>query len=153
VLALYKCGMSKENDGREGRNAEEGHVGLPRDMSRRRKPMSQVKGRLLRWAIIAGFLFGALLVASAEAQEGAQPDADVRDVTLKLGGPSCEDHVVQVESALLRIRGVAMVDIEKKKGHVVVGYDAAKVSVPQLLQAVGRARGENWSCTAQHVGS
>lgn len=112
--------------------------------------MSQVNGRLLRWAIIAGFLLGALLVASAEAQEEAQ--LDVRDVTLKLGGPSCEDHVVQVESALLRVRGVAMVDIEKRKGHVVVGYDAAKVSVPQLLQAVGRARGDTWSCMAQQVG-
>lgn len=113
--------------------------------------MSQVKGRLLRWAIIAGFLFGALLVASAEAQEEAQPD--VRDVTLQLGGPSCEDHIVQVESALLRVRGVAMVDIEKRKGYVVVGYDAAKVSVPQLLQAVGKARGDKWSCTAHQVGS
>jgi copper chaperone CopZ len=159
VLAAYRCGMSKENDGREGRNAEEGHVGPPRDMSRRRKPMSQVKGRLLRWAIIAGFLFGALLVASAEAQEaqeaqeGQGAQLDIRDVTLKLGGPSCADHVERAEAALLKVRGVVMVDIEKKKGHVIVGYDAAKVSVPQLLQAVGKARGDNWSCTAQHVGS
>jgi copper chaperone CopZ len=120
-------------------------------MSRRRNSMSHIKGHLLRWAVIAGFLLGALLVASAEAQTAAEPD--VRDVTLQLGGPSCADHVVQVESALLRVRGVTMVDIEKRKGHVVVGYDAARVTIPQLLQAVGKARGDNWACTAQHVGS
>jgi copper chaperone CopZ len=124
-------------------------------MSRRRTPMSHVKGRLLRWAVIAGFLLGALLVASAEAQRQAEPEAQrdaepkLLDVTLRLGGPSCEDHIERVEAALLRVRGVATVDIEKRKGHVVVGYDPSRVSVPQLLQAVGSARGDNWSCAAQ----
>jgi copper chaperone CopZ len=112
--------------------------------------MSHVKGRLLRWAVIAGFLLGALLVASAEAQTEAEPN--IQDVTFKLGGPSCEAHVEKVESALLRVRGVAMVDIEKRKGHVVVGFDPSRVSVPELLQAVGKARGDNWSCSAQLAG-
>jgi copper chaperone CopZ len=121
--------------------------------------MSHVKGHLLRWAVIAGFLLGALLVASAEAQEtrprhhtDGEAEPLVQAVTLQLGGPSCADHIVQVESTLLRVRGVTMVDIEAKKGHVVVGYDPSKVSVPQLLQAVGKARGDNWSCTAQPAG-
>jgi copper chaperone CopZ len=113
--------------------------------------MSHAKGHLLRWAVIAGLLLGALLVASAEAQNETEPT--ILDVTFQLGGPSCQDHIVQVESALLRVRGVAMVDIEKKKGHVVVGYDPSKVSVPQLLQAAGSARGKDWSCTAQLGGS
>jgi copper chaperone CopZ len=109
------------------------------------------KGRLLRWAVIAGFLLGALLVASAEAQTEAEPS--LHDVTFKLGGPSCEAHVEKVESALLRVRGVAMVDIEKRKGHVVVSFDPSRVSVPELLQAVEKARGKNWSCSAQLAGS
>jgi copper chaperone CopZ len=120
--------------------------------------MSHVKGRLLRWAVIAGFLLGALLVASAEAQRHAEPEAqrdaepNLQDVTLKLGGPSCEDHIEGVEAVLLRVRGVATVNIEKKKGQVVVGFDPSRVSLPELLQAVGKARGDNWSCAAQLAG-
>jgi len=70
-------------------------------------------------------------------------------VTLKLGGQSCDAYIVKVESALLRLRGVATVDIEARKGYVIGGYDASKVSIPQILQTVANQKGKDWFCTAQ----
>ena len=107
--------------------------------------MSQLKGFSLTGCVMAGFLLLGLLIA------GAGADEEIRHVTLKLGGQSCQDHIVQVESALLRLRGVAMVDIEAKKGYLIVGYDSSKVSIARMLQTVGNKRGEGWYCTAHVV--
>ncbi|MGH7412123.1 MAG: hypothetical protein ACREJ6_13825 [Candidatus Methylomirabilis sp.] len=107
--------------------------------------MSQLKGFPLKECVMAGFLLLGLLVAGAEADE------EIREVTLQLGGQSCQDHIVQVESALLRLRGVTMVDIEAKKGYLVVGYDSSKVSIARMLQAAGNKRGKDWYCTAHVV--
>jgi len=96
-----------------------------------------------RFSLMVGFLLLVLLVVKAEAQP------EIQDVTLKLGGQSCDAHIVKVESALLRIRGVTMVDIERKKGHVFVGYDPSRVSVAQILQTVANQRGKDWYCQAQ----
>lgn len=76
------------------------------------------------------------------AQVQVIPDEpEYREVTLKLGGPSCD--VNQAESALLRLKGVVEVDIEigKKKSHIVVAYDPEKVSPEVMLQAVGKKKG------------
>ena len=104
----------------------------------------------VRWApriaqAVAGVVSLAGLAVLADAQPGVQ------DVTLKLSGQSCDAYIVKVESALLRLRGVTMVDIEAKRGYVVVGFDAAKVSVPEILQTVANQRGTGWFCTAQVV--
>ena len=40
-------------------------------------------------------------------------------------------------------------DIEARKGYVIVGYDASKVSIPQILQTVANQKGKDWFCTAQ----
>src|SRR5438445_12986423 len=72
--------------------------------------------------VVAGFVALAWLAVTADAQ------TDVQDVTLKLSGQSCEANIVNVESALLHLRGVTMVDIEAKKGHVVVGFCALLIS-------------------------
>ena len=95
--------------------------------------------------VVAGVAFLALLTVRAGAQ------SETQDVTLKLSGQSCDAYIVKVESALLRLRGVRLVDIEARKGHVVVGYDASQVSLPQILQTVANQRGEGWFCTAQAV--
>ena len=44
-----------------------------------------------------------------------------------------------------------MVDIERRKGYVIVTYDSSKVSVAQMLRTVGNQRGEDWSCKAEVV--
>lgn len=94
---------------------------------------------------VAGFVAIALLAVIADAQP------EIQDVTLKLSGQSCDAYIVKVESALLRLRGITMVDIEARKGYVVVGYDSSKVSIPQILQTVATQRGTDWFCTAQVV--
>ncbi len=109
--------------------------------------MPRVRRVSLIAQVVAGFVALAWLAVMADAQP------DVQDVTLKLSGQSCEANIVNVESALLHLRGVTMVDIEAKKGHVVVGFDASKVSIPQIVQTVGNQKGADWFCRAQIVKS
>jgi len=107
--------------------------------------------RVRRFPLIAQVVAGVVALAWLAVMANAQPE--VQDVTLRLSGQSCEANVVNVESALLRLRGVTMVDIEAKKGHVVVGFDASKVSIPQIIQTVGNQKGADWFCRAQIVKS
>src|SRR5881296_3479932 len=69
--------------------------------------------RVRRFPLIAQVVAGVVALAWLAVMADAQPD--VQDVTLRLSGQSCEANVVNVESALLRLRGVMMVDIEAKK--------------------------------------
>src|SRR5712691_328019 len=94
--------------------------------------------RVRRFPLIAQVVAALVALAWLAVMADAQPD--VQDVTLRLSGQSCEANIMNVESALLRLRGVTMVDIEAKKGHVVVGFDPSKVSIPQILQTVGNQR-------------
>jgi copper chaperone CopZ len=103
--------------------------------------------RMRRVLPIAQAVAGVAAIAWLAVMANAQPE--IQDVTLKLGGQSCDAYIVKVESALLRLRGVTTVDIEARKGHVIVGYDASKVSIPQILQTVANQKGKDWFCTAQ----
>jgi len=105
--------------------------------------MTRVRRLPLIAQVVAGFVALAWLAVMADAQP------DVQDVTLRLSGQACEANIVSVESALLRLQGVVMVDIEAKKGHVVVGFDGSKVSIPQILQTVANQKGKDWFCRAQ----
>ncbi len=105
--------------------------------------MNQAKGFATIAYAIAGLLLFALLVVRAEAQ------SELRDVTFKLGGQSCDAHIIEVESALLRLKGVLMVDIEAKEGHVVIGYDADVTSTNQIIQTIKNQNGRGWFCTAE----
>jgi len=107
--------------------------------------------RVRRFPLIAQVVAGVVALAWLAVIADAQPD--VQDVTLKLSGQSCEANIVNVESALLHLRGVTTVDIEARKGHVVVGFDASKVSIPQIIQTVGNQKGADWFCRAQIVKS
>ena len=107
--------------------------------------------RVRRFPLIAQVVAGFVALAWLAVMADAQPE--IQDVTLKLSGQSCEANIVNVESALLRLQGVVMVDIEAKKGHVVVGFDASKVSIPQIVQTVGNQKGADWFCRAQIVKS
>lgn len=104
----------------------------------------------IRFTLLIQFLALGSLVLTAEAQPELR-DVTVRDALLQLGGQSCEEHIVEAESALLRLRGVVMVDIERRKGHFVVGYDPSRVSIAQMLSAIRNRRGTDWFCTAQVV--
>src|SRR5438132_7732263 len=103
--------------------------------------------RVRRFPLIAQVVAGVVALAWLAVMADAQPD--VQDVTLKLSGQSCEANIVNVESALLHLRGVTMVAIEAKKGHVVVGFDASKVSIPQIVQTLRNQKGADWFCRAK----
>jgi hypothetical protein len=105
--------------------------------------MSRAKTVFRTACVVAGLSLLGLLVPKA----GAEPE--FRRVTLKVGSQSCADHVA--ESALLRLRGVVMVDIEAKRGHAIVDFDSSMVSVPHMLRAVARKSGENQVCIAHLV--
>ena len=107
--------------------------------------------RVRRFPLIAQVVAGFVALAWLAVMADAQPE--IQDVTLKLSGQSCEANIVNVESALLHLRGVTTVDIEARKGHVVVGFDASKVSIPQIIQTVGNQKGADWFCRAQIVKS
>ncbi len=121
--------------------------------------MPKVKGFSLMGYTMAGFLILGLLGVKAQAQPQNPPAAskkvrpsEVQDVTLRLSGQSCDKHIVDVESALLHLRtGVTLVDIEKRKDHLYVGYDPANVSIDQMLSTVASQRGEDWFCQAEVV--
>ena len=88
--------------------------------------------------------------AGAQPQVPGQPqELDIRQVTLKLGGQSCD--VNSAESAVLHLQGVLMVDIETRKGYLVVSYDSSKVSIAEMLSSVANRRGEDWFCQAEMV--
>ena len=103
--------------------------------------------RVSRFSLIAHVVVAFVAVAWLAVMADAQPD--IQDVTLRLSGQSCEANIVNVESALLHLRGVTTVDIEARKGHVVVGFDPSKVSIPQILQTVANQKGKDWFCAAQ----
>ena len=103
--------------------------------------------RVRRFPLIAQVVAGFVALAWLAVMADAQPE--IQDVTLKLSGQSCEANIVNVESALLHLRGVTTVDIEARKGHVVVGFDPSKVSIPQILQTVANQKGKDWFCAAQ----
>jgi len=122
--------------------------------------MPKMKRFYLIGYAVAGLLLSGMLVlnAGAEGQDPASTSkkkirpSEIQDVTLRLGGQACDKHIVDVESALLHLReGVAMVDIEKRKGHLFVGYDPANVSIDQMLSTVASQSGEDWFCQAQVV--
>lgn len=87
-------------------------------------------------------------------------EPEVWEATLKLGGQSCD--VNAAESAVLRLKGVVMVDVESRKGYLIVGYDPTRVSPDMMLGAVGKKRGKeksgkekngkDWFCSATVVG-
>src|SRR5439155_26934223 len=103
--------------------------------------------RVRRFPLIAQVVAGVVALAWLAVMADAQPD--VQDVTLKLSGQACEANIVNVESALLHLRGVATVDIEARKGDVVVGCDASKGYIPQMIQTDGNKKGADWFCTSQ----
>ena len=67
-------------------------------------------------------------------------------VNLVLGGQDC--NVNKAESAVLHLRGVSQVDIELRKGYLVVWYDYLRLSAQDMVEAVGEKKGKNWFCTA-----
>lgn len=116
--------------------------------------------------VISSLIYGEAEAQSRGQETGTQPRArdagaksgvkvfeaepEIQEVTLKLGGQSCD--VNAAESAVLRLKGVVMVDVESRKGYLIVGYDPTRVSLDMMLGAVGKKRGKDWFCMATVVG-
>ena len=56
--------------------------------------------------------------------------------TIKVGGMSCGGCVKNVTGALLGLDGVATADVSLEQGQAVVGFDAARVTQADLVQAI-----------------
>jgi len=93
---------------------------------------------MLRVALV----FGVGLIASL-AEAGDQ------QVTLMLGGASCETHAREIRAALRRVEGVRAVDLDSMPGHAVVRTSAGGLTPEQLTAAVAGVKGANWHCTAE----
>ena len=61
-------------------------------------------------------------------------------VTLKLVSTECDD-INTIESALLHMEGILSVDIESKKGHLIIGYRSGKVTPEQMVDKIARKNG------------
>lgn len=110
--------------------------------------MHQVGLSQIGFGIVTLMLVG-LLGGKAGAQSSVvviPEERDIRRVSLQFGGQSCD--VNRAESAVLHLQGVVMVDIESRPGHLVVSYDRTTVSIDEMLQAVGKKKGEDWFCMA-----
>ena len=71
---------------------------------------------------------------------GVIPESsDAQRVTLKFATGNCS--INDVESVLLRVKGVNGVDVESRPGHLVVDYSSNLVSVPKLVDALARKEG------------
>lgn len=117
--------------------------------------MARIKKGIGALALLAGV---SLLAAStAGADDGCFFDAfgqklglsqavaseavgkEVLNVTLKVGGMSCEGCVPKVQSALLKVRGVKSAEVSLEKNQAVVTYEKGRVTVKQLVEAVKKA--------------
>lgn len=103
--------------------------------------------------ILLILFFSSIYGLFSYKEAGAQSDVlvipeepDIQEVTLELGGQSCD--VNRAESAVLHLRGILMVDIELKPGYLIVGYDRLKVTTDDMVLVVGKQSGAGWFCTA-----
>lgn len=78
-------------------------------------------------------------VVSEEPPADNADDPNLAEMTINLSGGKCEINLN--ESELLRVKGVASVDIEAKPGKVVVGYNKTVVTKQQIKAAVGKKKG------------
>ncbi len=110
--------------------------------------MHQVSLSRIGFGLVTLMLVG-LLGGMAGAQSSVvviPEEPDIRAVTLQFGGQSCD--VNRAESAVLHLQGVVMVDIESKPGRLVVSYDRTTLTIEEMVQAVGKKKGEDWFCMA-----
>lgn len=85
-------------------------------------------------------------VVPEDSPVGVLPEAsDSSRITLKLATGNC--NVNNVESTLLRMKGVTGVDIESRKGYLVVDYVSNALTLQRIIDEVARKRG----CATQSV--
>jgi copper chaperone len=56
--------------------------------------------------------------------------------TIKVGGMSCGGCVKSVTAVLLALDGVAKAEVSLEQAQAVIEYDAAKLGLAQLTQAI-----------------
>lgn len=93
-------------------------------------------------------MLGAVLICGAGLLTSMAEAAD-QQVTLMLGGASCETHVREIRTALKRVEGVRAVDLDSMPGHAVVRTATEGATPEQLAAAVAGVKGANWHCTAE----
>jgi len=75
-----------------------------------------------------------------------------RTSVLMLKGKSCASHPKEITDALMGVKGVKAVDLNRMKGHAVVAYDGTvkpETLVDSLKKLKGSEMGKEWSCDAE----
>jgi len=81
---------------------------------------------------------------------GETTETNPTKMTLKLGGENCEFYLGAVEDALKKVKGVQAVDLQSKKGQVLVTTDGT-LKVGQVVGAIDSLSGDGWNCEAEIV--
>lgn len=77
-------------------------------------------------------------VAQAEAAPVAAPVAELKKVTLKVEGMTCGGCAIGARKVLERLDGVQKAEVSYEDSRAVVTYDPKKVTVEQMIAAVGK---------------
>lgn len=89
--------------------------------------------------------------ADEKHEKGAHPAegaAGTGKVKLDLGGKFCDFYPKEITDALMKLPGVKSVDAVKKQKFVTVEYEKGKVTLDQMVAAVGGVKGDGWNCAA-----
>lgn len=91
-----------------------------------------------------------------EEQEMHQPPAikkekpgfpeGTKEVMIDLGGPSCNRHPKEIRGALMRMPGVLHVEAFNSRNHILVRYNALKISPDKMVARVNAIKGSGWRC-------
>jgi copper chaperone CopZ len=91
-------------------------------------------------AVVVVFLLMSTYTALSARLQGAPTavagSADAAVVTLPVKGMTCLTCELTVKSALKRLDGVAVAEASAPRGTATVKYDPAKVTLPQMIEAV-----------------
>ncbi|GAC1654874.1 MAG: hypothetical protein NVS4B3_19230 [Gemmatimonadaceae bacterium] len=80
---------------------------------------------------------GAVGSLVSVAQAASRPAAELKRVTLRVEGMTCGGCVIGVRKVLARLEGVSTTDVSYENQRAIVTYDPAKVTVGQMIAAIG----------------
>ncbi len=85
------------------------------------------------FAVMGMFVFS---VFSARASETKKQEKAALGITLQVNGMVCSECAKKVESCLMKLKGVKKVSVDVDENKASVEYDAKKVSVKKMIQAL-----------------
>lgn len=69
-----------------------------------------------------------------------------KEVVIDLSGSSCNRHPREIRGALMRLPGVLHVETFNSRNHVLVRYNALKISPDKMAAKLNTLKGNGWRC-------